>query len=93
MRARGFGVLAAAAALLAGAALADTPPAPKPAPTCEANRPEREARNLETLVGALERIERSQPPGPDQVIPLDNRGYNYGEPALPLADLSRSPQR
>ena len=54
---------------------------------------EREARNLDSLVESLESLERSQPPGPDQVIPLDNRGYNYGEPAFPLADLSRGPQR
>jgi hypothetical protein len=93
MRARGAGVLAVVASLLAGAALADPPPAPKPAPACEADRPEREARNLESLVESLESLERSQPPGPDQVIPLDNRGYNYGEPAFPLADLSRGPQR
>jgi hypothetical protein len=91
MRSRGFGALAAAAALLAGAASADTPAPAKPGPSCEADRPEREARNLDTLVEALERLERSRPPGPDQVIPLDNRGANYTEPAFPLADLSRSP--
>lgn len=91
MRARSAGWLAAAtAALLAGAALAD---APKAGPTCEATRPEREAANLAGLIEQLKRLERSRPPGPDRVIPLDNRGSNYGEPAVPIVEAPRQPRR
>jgi len=93
MRARGAGWLAAAVWLGAGAALADAPPDAKAGPTCQADRPEREARNFASLVESLERLERSQPPSPDQVIPLDNRGYNYADPAAPLSDLPIQPRR
>ena len=93
MRARGAGWLVAAAWLGAGAAPATAAPEAKPGPVCEAERPEREARNFAALVASLERLERSRPPTPDEVIPLDNRGYNYGEPIAPLSDLPIHPRR
>ena len=94
MRAHAAGWLAMALALCAGAALAD-PPAPTQAgPTCEAaQRPEREAANLASLVESMRRLEASEPPGPEQVIPLDNRGYNYRETVVPSPELQRYPQR
>jgi|SoiMethySBSTD1v2_1073268.scaffolds.fasta_scaffold2472500_2 hypothetical protein len=93
MRAHGAGWLAAAAWLCAGAAPATAAPEAKAGPVCQADRPEREAQKLAALVESLERLERSRPPSPDQVIPLDNRGYNYGEPIAPLSDLPIHPRR
>jgi hypothetical protein len=94
MRMHGAGWVAVALALGAGAALAD-PPSPTPtAPTCEAaQRPEREAANLASLVESLRRLEQSEQPGPEQVVPLDNRGYNYGEALVPFPEIPRHLQR
>ena len=94
MRRHGAGWVAMALALSAGAALADPPTPDRAAPTCEAaQRPEREAANLASLVESLRRLEQSEKPGPDQVVPLDNRGYNYGEPLVPFPEIPRHPQR
>ena len=91
MRARGAEWLVAAAWLGTGAAVATAAPEAKPGPVCQADRPEREAQHFAALVESLERLERSRPPSPEQVIPLDNRGYNYREPLAPLSDLSDLP--
>jgi hypothetical protein len=108
MRAHGTLVLiaASAVAVLAGASLAGAPAGPAPSaasaaagaaeagPTCEAAaRPEREAANLARIAAELERLERSREPGPNDVVSLDNRGYNYGEPLMPFPELPRYPQR
>jgi hypothetical protein len=95
MRTRTALSLAAAASLLAGAALAGPPSAARPSaakagPTCEAAaRQDREAANLASLVESLKRLERSRKPGADEVVALDNRGYNYGEPLVPFPELPR----
>ena len=94
MRRRGAGWVAVALALVAGAAQADPPTPDRAAPTCEAaQRTQREAANLASLVESLRRLEESEKPGPDQVVPLDNRGYNYGEPLVAFPEIPRQPER
>jgi len=105
MRARAALSLATAASLLAAAALggassaappsdAEARPGSQAGPTCEAAaRQDREAANLARLVAAMQRLERSRKPGPDEVVSLDNRGYNYGEPLIPFPELPRHTPR
>lgn len=93
-RRRAAAAIAAALGVLGGSAGPDAPPpGPPPAPACRADDSVAEAA---APVALIERLRRSPPkrtPGAAVVESLDNRGYAYGAPPHPLADLPRPEPR
>lgn len=80
------GSVIAGSAGLVGASPGEGRVPPAPGPACQAQPAPADAAAVAAFLEALKR--RPAPPAAngEAVVPLDNRGHNYGPATLPLAD-------